>query len=65
MLNELGDPYVYSEPCVTGGNSLSSSNLNPPRGGDSAAAAISWNFSESAVRQKSVTGFVEENFKTR
>lgn len=33
--------------CVTGGNSLSSSKRNPPFGGDSVAAAISWNFSDS------------------
>lgn len=33
--------------CVTGGNSVSSSNWNPPFGGDSAAAAISCNSSDS------------------
>ncbi|PSN30321.1 hypothetical protein C0J52_27476 [Blattella germanica] len=35
--------------CVTGGNSASSSNRNPPLGGDSVAAAISWNFSDSRI----------------
>lgn len=37
----------YSVFCVTGGNSVSSSNRNPPFGGDSVAAAISWNFSDT------------------
>ena len=38
---------LHSVFCVTGGNSVSSSNRNPPFGGDSVAAAISRNLSDS------------------
>lgn len=48
----LGVWGAYSVPWVTGGNSWSSSSLKPPRGGESAAVVISWNFSDSAGGRK-------------
>lgn len=70
---DMQDTYVnvlsHSVFCVTGGNSVSSSNRNPPFGGDSVAAAISWNFSDSInITNKKCTksiykGHINKNLK--